>query len=279
MDNRGERFVNIFGTSKPIIGMVHLKPLPGAPRYDSGAGMGQIIETALKDAEALVSGGIDALQVENQWDRPFQKSEDVGYETVAAITAVIERLKMRFEIPMGVTVHLNAVIQAIAIAVAAGCKWVRAFEMANAYISNAGFVEAAGPAATRYRSFLRADDDVMIFGDFHVKHGSHQILADRSLFEQAEDVVTALGDAVIVTGLKTGRPPDKDDIAGIRGTVPVPVLIGSGLSYENLDQLLPLSDGAIVGSSFKVDNVLANPVDKKKVASFMDKVKRIRGDR
>jgi membrane complex biogenesis BtpA family protein len=279
MDNRGERFVNIFGTSKPIIGMVHLKPLPGAPRYDSGAGMGQIIETALKDAEALVSGGIDALQVENQWDRPFQKSEDVGYETVAAITAVIERLKMRFEIPMGVTVHLNAVIQAIAIAVAAGCKWVRAFEMANAYISNAGFVEAAGPAATRYRSFLRADDDVMIFGDFHVKHGSHQILADRSLFEQAEDVVTALGDAVIVTGLKTGRPPDKDDIAGIRGTVPVPVLIGSGLSYENLDQLLPLSDGAIVGSSFKVDNVLANPVDKKKVASFMAKVKRIRGDR
>jgi membrane complex biogenesis BtpA family protein len=279
MDNRGERFVSIFGTSKPIIGMVHLKPLPGAPRYDSGAGMGQIIETALKDAEALVSGGIDALQVENQWDRPFQKSEDVGYETVAAITAVIERLKMRFEIPMGVTVHLNAVIQAIAIAVAAGCKWVRAFEMANAYISNAGFVEAAGPAATRYRSFLRADDDVMIFGDFHVKHGSHQILADRSLFEQAEDVVTALGDAVIVTGLKTGRPPDKDDIAGIRGTVPVPVLIGSGLSYENLDQLLPLSDGAIVGSSFKVDNVLANPVDKKKVASFMDKVKRIRGDR
>jgi membrane complex biogenesis BtpA family protein len=279
MDNRGERFVSIFGTSKPIIGMVHLKPLPGAPRYDSGAGMGQIIETALKDAEALVSGGIDALQVENQWDRPFQKSEDVGYETVAAITAVIERLKMRFEIPMGVTVHLNAVIQAIAIAVAAGCKWVRAFEMANAYISNAGFVEAAGPAATRYRSFLRADDDVMIFGDFHVKHGSHQILADRSLFEQAEDVVTAIGDAVIVTGLKTGRPPDKDDIAGIRGTVPVPVLIGSGLSYENLDQLLPLSDGAIVGSSFKVDNVLANPVDKKKVASFMDKVKRIRGDR
>jgi membrane complex biogenesis BtpA family protein len=279
MDNRGERFVGIFGTSKPIIGMVHLKPLPGAPRYDSRAGMGQIIETALKDAEALVSGGIDALQVENQWDRPFQKSEDVGYETVAAITAVIERLKTRFEIPMGVTVHLNAVIQAIAIAVAAGCKWVRAFEMANAYISNAGFVEAAGPAATRYRSFLRADEDVMIFGDFHVKHGSHQILADRSLFEQAEDVVTALGDAVIVTGLKTGRPPDKDDIGGIRGTVPVPVLIGSGLSYENLDQLLPLSDGAIVGSSFKVDNVLANPVDKKKVASFMDKVKRIRGDR
>jgi membrane complex biogenesis BtpA family protein len=278
MDQRGERFADVFGTSKPIIGMVHLKPLPGAPRYDSGTGMGRIIETALEDAEALVSGGIDALQVENQWDRPFQKSEDVGFETVAAIAAVIERLKSRFEIPMGVTVHLNAVRQAVAIAVATGCRWVRAFEMANAYISNAGIVEAAGPAATRYRSFLRADDDVMIFGDFHVKHGSHQILSDRSLFEQAEDVVTALGDAVIVTGLKTGRPPDKDDIADIGKAVSVPVLIGSGLSYENLDQLLPLSDGAIVGSSFKVDGVLANPVDKKRVRKFMDKAKRIRGD-
>jgi membrane complex biogenesis BtpA family protein len=273
-----ERFSSVFGTTKPIIGMVHLKPLPGAPRYNSREGMQSIIDMALKDAEALVSGGIDALQVENQWDRPFQKSEDIGYETVAAITAVIENLKTQFEIPMGVTVHLNAVKQAIAIAVATGCKWVRAFELANAYISNAGFIEAAGPSAMRYRYFLRADDDVMIFGDFHVKHGSHQILADRSFSEQAEDVETALGDALIVTGLKTGKPPDKDDIASLRDVVSIPVLIGSGLSLENSDQLLPLADGAIVGSSFKIDNVLDNPVDGKRVASFMAKVKQIRGD-
>jgi membrane complex biogenesis BtpA family protein len=278
MGSRLERFSSVFGTTKPIIGMVHLKPLPGAPRYSSSGGMKSIIDMALKDADALVSGGIDALQVENQWDRPFQKSDDIGYETVAAITAVIERLKTRFEVPMGVTVHLNAVEQAIAIAVATGCKWVRAFELANAYISNAGFIEAAGPGAMRYRSFLRADDDVMVFGDFHVKHGSHQILSDRSLLEQAEDVVTALGDALIVTGLATGKAPDKDDIASLREVVSIPVLIGSGLSYENLDQLLPLADGAIVGSSFKADGVLANPVDRKRVVSFMEKVKQTRGD-
>jgi membrane complex biogenesis BtpA family protein len=177
---------------------------------------------------------------------------------------------------MGVTVHLNGVKQALAIAVAAQCQWIRAFELANAYISNAGLVEAAGPALMRYRAALRAEG-IMVFGDFHVKHGSHQIIADRSIPEQAEDVETALGDGVIVTGIKTGTPPDRHDVSAIRDAVGLPILIGSGLSSSNLEQLLPLVDGAIVGSSFKKDGVLANPVDRARVREFMDRVRAIRG--
>jgi hypothetical protein len=63
----------------------------------------------------------------------------------------------------------------------------------------------------------------------------------------------------------------------IRNAVSLPILIGSGLSAKNLDQLLPLVDGAIVGSSFKKDGVLANPVDRGRVRDFMDRVSAIRG--
>jgi membrane complex biogenesis BtpA family protein len=270
------RFKKVFHTTKPIIGMVHLKPLPGAPRYDHEGGMQAITDTALQDARELIAGGIDAIQIENQWDRPFQKPQDIGPETVASMAAVASRLREEFQVPMGITVHLNGVKQALAIAVASRCQWIRAFELANAYIANAGLVEAAGPDLMRYRAALRAEQ-IMVFGDFHVKHGSHWITSDRSIPEQAEDVETALGDAVIVTGIKTGTPPDQEDVAVIRNAVSLPILIGSGLSSKNLDQLLPLVDGAIVGSSFKKDGVLANPVDRDRVRDFMDRVSAIRG--
>jgi hypothetical protein len=270
------RFREVFKTARPIIGMVHLKPLPGAPRYDAAGGMKKIVDAALYDAEQLVEGGIDAIQIENQWDRPWQKPEEIGPETTAAVAAVASRLKAAFGAPMGVTVHLNGVMQALAAAVAAECSFIRAFELANAYIANAGMVEAAGPRLMRYRAALRAEK-IMVFGDFHVKHGSHQITSDRSIAEQAEDVETSLGDAVIITGVKTGTPPDRDDISMIKKAVSLPVLIGSGLSSQNLKELLPLVDGAFAGSSFKVEGILSNPVDRARVKTFMEKVREIRG--
>jgi membrane complex biogenesis BtpA family protein len=268
------KFKSVFKTTKPVIGMVHLKPLPGSPSYDSSGGMKKIMEAAYRDTERLVSGGIDAVQVENQWDRPFLKSQNIGPETVAAVSAAACNLRARFDIPMGITIHLNGAAQALAVAVAVGCSWVRVFELANAYIANAGIIEAAGPAVMRYRSFLRAEN-IMVFGDFHVKHGSHQITSDRDIVEQAEDVQTALGDAVIVTGIKTGVAPQKDDIMSIRDAVSLPILIGSGLSVKNLDEIFPLTDGAIVGSSFKENGVLSNAVDLEKVKLFMQKAKKV----
>jgi predicted TIM-barrel enzyme len=120
------------------------------------------------------------------------------------------------------------------------------------------------------------DTRVMIFGDFHVKHGSHQMIADKSLEEQAEDVQTAQADGIIVTGLKTGNAPTREDVEWIKQVVQIPVLIGSGLTVDNVEALYPLVDGGIVGSHFKIDENLKNPVDVGRVTRFMEKVKTIR---
>ena len=275
MQDWKKRFQDLFGTEKPIIGMVHLKALPGSPSYASHTGMGFVTERAMEDAERLVRGGIDALQIENQFDKPFLKPEHIGPETVAAVAAVTAKLREHFQVPMGINIHLNGVLQSLAVAVATDCKWVRAFELANAYISNSGLIEAAGPQALRYRAALHAEE-IMIFGDFHVKHGSHQIISDRPLEEQAQDIQTSLGDALIISGLKTGSPPVKEDIRRIQSVVDSPILIGSGLTIDNLEELLPLVNGAIVGSYFKKDQKITNPVNEENVKTFMAAVKRVR---
>jgi membrane complex biogenesis BtpA family protein len=269
----------IFATEKPIIGMVHLQPLPGAPGYHSEKGMKAIIEAAMDDALRLIEGGVDGIQVENQGDWPFLKPHEIGVETVAAVTAVVAHLRSQLKLPMGINIHLNGVCQALAIAAATDCQWVRAFELANAYISPSGIIEAAGPQALRYRSYLRAEEKIMIFGDFHVKHGSHQVVSDKSLAEQAHDVASALADGIIVTGQVTGTAPRREEIASIRNFLQLPLLIGSGLAHENLEELLPLTDGAIVGSSFKVDGELKNPVDVTRVKRFMQVARAIRQDK
>jgi membrane complex biogenesis BtpA family protein len=193
------------------------------------------------------------------------------------MTAAVAALRDRYPIAMGVNVHLNGALQALAIAFATGCGWVRVFELANAYVSNAGTIEAAGPRALRYRAALGAAGRVLIFGDFHVKHGSHAITADRSLEDQAEDVQTALADAVIVTGVSTGRPPEEKDLQRIRGRVTLPILIGSGLGVENLDRLLPHTDGAIVGTALKEGGRLERRIDRQRVTRLMEAVRSLRG--
>ena len=72
--------------NRPLFGMVHLEPLPGAPLY--GGSMNAVIAAALADARALREGGCDGMVFENFGDRPFFK-DCVPPETVAAMTRVI----------------------------------------------------------------------------------------------------------------------------------------------------------------------------------------------
>ncbi|MCF7941949.1 MAG: BtpA/SgcQ family protein [Spirochaetia bacterium] len=270
-----EVFTDIFGISKPMIGMVHVKALPGTPGYDAQAGVQGIIEHAVLEAQRLQEGGIDAIQIENQFDKPFLKPEHINYEIVAVITAIGSAIKAAVDIPFGINVHLNGVIQSIAIAQATGAKWIRAFELANAYISNSGYVEASAPEAMRYRRMIQAEQ-VRIFGDFHVKHGSHFIINDRTLAEQAEDIESCGGDAIILTSTTTGKAPDVDDAKMLRDAVRLPILVGSGFSAANAAELMPYVDGAIVGSSLKIDGKIANDIDVNRVRELMETVNRLR---
>jgi membrane complex biogenesis BtpA family protein len=265
---------DLFPVRKPIIGVIHLPPLPGAPRY-AGAAMRDIYATAATDARTLAGGGIDGIIVENASDMPFARPEDIGPETVAALTAACIEVRSTVETPIGITCVANGVIPALAVAKAVGARWVRANQWVNAYVANEGFLNGPAPQAMRYRARIGAGD-VRIFADVHVKFGAHAITADRSIAEQATDAEWFDADVLIATGTRTGSPTSPREVEEVRSGTSFPVIVGSGLAPEQVAELFAVADGAIVGQWLKRDGRWWNPVDPARVEKLMAAVAKVR---
>ena len=266
----------IFKNEKPIIGMIHLRALPGAPLYDPiGMDMKKILSIAIEEAKILESAGVDGLQVENIWDYPYAKNNQIPHECTAALAVAVHEISNQSTIPVGVNCHLNGGEIALACAVAAQAKWIRVFEWSNAYISQVGFVDAVGPQVARMRNNLKAKD-ILCMCDVNVKHGSHFIISDRTIEDQAHDVETQGADVLIVTGFETGSAPTVEKVESCKAAVKIPIILGSGVTNSNAYDLLSCADGAIVGSWFKIDNDWKNAVDYNRTKDFMQQVQMLR---
>jgi membrane complex biogenesis BtpA family protein len=265
----------IFGRKKVVIGVIHMRPLPGSAEYD-GEPVEDIYQAALQDALSYRNGGVDGLILENHGDIPFAKPDEIGPETSAVMAVAARKIRETVGLPMGINVLANAAIPALAVAHAAGCAFIRVNQWANAYIANEGLVEGAAARATRYRACIGARA-VRVFADAHVKHGSHAIVADRSVPELARDVEFFAADAVIATGQRTGDAPVIEEIQAIRSGTQLPVLVGSGVDEVNVAEILPLVDGIIIASALKEEGVWWNPVSEARVRRFMEIVRASRG--
>lgn len=264
----------IFDNRKPIIGMVHLRPLPGAPLYRPGS-MKDVLAIARDEALLLQEGGVDGLQIENIWDLPYLKCDEIGAETVAGLTAAALTVIEAVDVPVGINCHLNGALQSLAVATAVGARWVRIFEWTNAYISHAGYIEGVAGKAARYRHAI-GGENVKFLCDVNVKHGSHFIISDRSVCEQARDAESEGAEALVVTGWETGVAPSVEQLRSVKEAVRLPIVLGSGVDAQNAKELLSVADGAIVGSHFKEDGEWKRPVDRQRVRTFMNRVKELR---
>ncbi|TYC60999.1 BtpA/SgcQ family protein [Rhodobacterales bacterium] len=257
----------IFGRDKALIGMIHCPAFPGAPRY-RGETMDSIYDACMRDAERLVEGGLHGLIVENHGDVPFSKPEDIGHETAAFLSVVTDRVARATGVPLGINVLANAPIPAFAVAAAGGASFIRVNQWANAYVANEGFMEGRAAEAMRYRSLLRAEH-IKVFADSHVKHGAHAITADRTIGELTRDLAFFDADAVIATGQRTGNSATLEEIDEIGAATHLPVLVGSGVTPDNIAAILGRTSGVIVASTLKEGGVWWNPVDPERVATFM----------
>lgn len=258
----------IFGRRKALIGMIHVPPLPGAPRY-RGSGMAAVLDACLRDADALVTGGLHGLIVENHGDIPFRKPAAIGPETAACLAVVADRIGRAFDVPLGINVLANAAIPAFAVAAATGARFIRVNQWANAYVANEGVIEGEAAEALRYRAALRAEN-VRVFADSHVKHGAHAITADRTIAELTRDLAFFDADAVIATGQRTGDSATMEEIDAIAAATHLPLLVGSGVTPANVAAILGRTQGVIVASSLKVDGVWWNPVEPARVRALLD---------
>jgi membrane complex biogenesis BtpA family protein len=260
------QFADAMRLSRTLIGMVHLAPLPGSPRWEGS--MERVTTRAVTDAMAIVEGGLDALLIENFGDVPFAPGR-VEAATVAAMSVVAAAIRDAVApVPLGVNVLRNDARSALAIAAATGAAFIRANVHAGAVVTDQGLLQAEAYGTLRERRLL--GHDVAIFADVQTKHAVP--LAPIELEYEARDLVhRSLADAVIVTGRSTGEAADLADLKRVRSAVAeVPVLVGSGVTAESAAELLTLADGLIVGTWIKREGRIGNPVDLARVRRLVD---------
>jgi len=252
----------LFETPTALIGVLHLPPLPGSPRW--GGDMEAVKRWALADAAAYIGGGAAGLVLENFGDGPFFAGA-VPAETVAAIAVIAAAVvPAAGGLPVGINVLRNDGAAALAIAAASGASFVRVNVLSGAMVTDQGLIQGRAAELMRLKRLLSIND-VGIFADVLVKHAYP--LAAQPMAEAVEDTLQRAGaDAVIISGVATGSAPSMADLKAARDAAHgAPVLIGSGCNNQNAADMAPLVDGVIVASSLKCDGQLFNPVDLQRV--------------
>jgi len=254
--------------SPVVIGMVHLPPLPGSPGY--GGNFEKVLSRALSDAVRLEEGGIDAAMIENFGDVPFY-ADRVPPETIAAMAVAVSRIRAAVSFPLGVNVLRNDALAALGIAAVTGAQAVRINVLSGAAVTDQGIIQGKAFEVLRKRMILAPSSAIL--ADVMVKHSAP--LGDYPLSQAAKDVAyRGLADALIVSGSGTGAAVNPEELEVVRRAVPDrPLLLGSGVSTENLADYLSLADGFIVGTSIKKNAVSDGPVSPARVRRFVNLVR------
>ncbi len=255
----------IFNTSNPIIGVVHLLPLPTSPRWEGN--LKAVLDRAEQEATALASGGVNGIVVENFFDAPFAKDQ-VNPAVVSAMTLIVQRLMNLVTVPIGINVLRNDAESALAIAACVGAKFIRVNVLNGVMATDQGIIEGNAHQLLRYRRELGSD--VKILADVLVKHATPLGSADLKLAVK-DTIERALADGIILSGWSTGSPPSVDDLKLARAVAgSTPILIGSGATWDNIPQLIQFADGVIVSSSLKRHGKIDQPIDPSRVRQFVD---------
>lgn len=254
---------------RALIGMVHLAPLPGSPRW--AGSMPEVVARAVADARALADNGVDALLVENFGDAPFPAGS-AEPATIAAVAVAADAVARAVPVPLGINVLKSDARGALAVAAAVGARFIRVNVHAGAVVADQGVVQTDAYRTLRDRRLLGAD--VRIFADVQGKHAVP--LAPVDLEQHARDLVhRGLADALIVSGKATGEPTALAEVKRVRDAVPgVLLLVGSGVTPETAPGLLSVADALIVGTWVKRGGEVGNPVDPARVRALVESIRR-----
>ena len=254
-------YEQLFGTAKPVIGMVHLGALPGTPLFNPDI---DLVAAARTELLALQEAGFDAVMFGNENDRPYEF--DVDMASTATMAAIIGQLKTDITVPFGVNVLWDP-CATVALGVATGAAFVREI-FTGVYASDMGTWNTNAARAMRYRDRLGRSDMAMLY---NVSAEFAHSLDQRSLADRARSAVfSSIPDAVLVSGQITGEAAAMSDLSAVKAALPdTPVMANTGVKHDTVAEVLSVADGCIVGSSIKVDGNTWNPIDPARAREFM----------
>lgn len=261
----------LIGVKKPIIAMCHLLALPGDPEFDEIGGMKTVVDWARKDLIALQNGGVDAIMFSNEFSMPYLTK--VHTVTVASMARIIGELKSEIHVPFGVNVLWDPAAS-LDLAVATDALFVREI-FSGVYASDFGLWNPNCGEIVRHQHAIGAGNVKLLF---NILPEAAKYLGDRDIVEVAKSTVfNHKPDVLCVSGLVAGTQTDSSILKKVKDAVPnTPVFVNTGMRLENVEEQLAISDGAVVGTTFKYDGIFENHVDEKRVAVFMAKVNSLR---
>jgi hypothetical protein len=266
------KFRAVFGAGKPVIAMVHLGALPGAPLHDAAAGIEGLVAAAARDLEALQAAGVDAVMFGNENDRPYEFAVDPA--STATMAFVIGRLRERIRVPFGVNVLWDP-MSTVALAAATGAAFAREI-LTGSYASDMGPWTPDAGRAVRYAHRLGRGDLALLY---NVSAEFAWSLDRRPLADRARSAVfSSIPDAVLVSGQITGEAAEMGDLEAVKRALPAtPVLANTGVKHVTVAEVLAVADGCVVGSALKEDGDTWKPVDPERARDFMARARAARG--
>lgn len=257
------------GGRRPLIGMVHLRALPGSPSFDHGAGIGAVVKAALEDVHSLESAGFDAVLFVNEADAPFPEVAPLA--SAAALAAVVARAAPA-RIQFGVEFLFDP-LASLACAIATGASFIRG-GVIGSWETTSGERRGRAAELMRERASARAER----IGVFSVGRAEFAFPTSPTSLEERLSIASAEGamDALLLGGVEPGRGVGADVVVAARSALQrdMPVLANSGVTAANVAEMLELFDGCFVGSDVKVERRLHNPVDPTRARDFVSAARR-----
>lgn len=251
---------------KFLAAMIAVLPLPGSPLYDGDDQ--RVMDQALSDLEQYQAAGVDSIIFENDHDLPYIQPP-LDPHGVALMTEIALEARKRFAGPIGVQMLEAANITSLEIAAQADLDYIRVEAYVFAHVGGSGVINGSAGKILRRRRELHAEH-IKVFADVKKKHGSHSLTIDLDITDEIQQAEFFLVDGVIVTSQFTGLNPDKEDLRKAKRVTTLPVLIGSGMTVENIAEYLPLADGFIVGSYFRKGGKFLETLEPERLKKFMN---------
>jgi membrane complex biogenesis BtpA family protein len=246
----------LFEDRPPLIGVVRLRALPGSPAY-----RGDFIETrrcALRDADALVHGGFDAVLIENCGDGPFTEDR-VPPETVAALSVLAAAVSGAVTVPVGLSVLRNDGRAAVAAATAAGAAFVRLNVHVGVVLTDQGIVEGRAAETLRWRSSIGSE--VALLTDVGVRVAKP--VGPRDAARVAHDCYFhGLAHALIV------HDAGEEALAVRRAAPEAPIIVAGALSQHTIAGALAGFDGVILDDEVQPPGKHAKAIDPRQVREW-----------
>lgn len=244
--------------------MIHLPQLPGysgdTPRQSQ---IDELTQQGTKNLKILADAGFQSAAVENHGDNPPPNPDHPMPPGVSeALLHVLIALKreanaLHMELGLNLVYDMEA---ALRLAHAAKLNFLRLDIFVDAIRQDARNFTITNPPAealARLRSQLekQCGHKLSLLVDVHPKHFT-MLDPSKTITESVHEAESHGADAIVITGSWTGIAVDLNDLHEAKKAAGVAVFVGSGCNEETIRTVLGVADGAIVGTSIKVNQDL-----------------------